>query len=479
MASVASVSTSVGTARLAKYDVAGPRYSCYPTVPYWEDTPSEAQWLERVAAAVARADAHRRAAAVYVHVPFCRALCTFCGCNTKVTRSHASVGPYVQAVLAEYALYRERLGVERLEVSELHLGGGTPTFLDVSELEALVGGILAVSKLPPGAQLSIEVDPRVTTAEQLGMLAQHGFNRISIGVQDFDPKVQDIVNRTQSVAQVRAVTEQARAAGFASVNYDLIFGLPLQTLTSIETTMDALIHLRPDRVAFYGYTHVPWIRPGQRRFSEADVPEGATRRALYATGRRRLEAMGFCEIGMDHFALPSDSLWQAARAGSLHRNFMGYSELPTLPLLGLGVSAIGDAGDALVQNEKELQRYQERIARRELPVHRGHLLDAEDQVLRQHIYNLMTRMETAWKQASDTAFLRNVPARLSELARDGLVEVDAQGCRVTAAGRGFLSNICMAFDARMVRRSPERKLFGDATDTRGTAAPAAIAPTAA
>jgi oxygen-independent coproporphyrinogen-3 oxidase len=447
------------SARLAKYDVAGPRYTSYPTVPYWEDTPTEAQWLEHVGRALRQGAADGPGASIYVHVPFCRALCTFCGCNTRVTRTHTIIMPYVQAVLAEFAMYRERLGVASLELGELHLGGGTPTFLDPAELDALLGGILAASHLRPDAQLSIEVDPRVTTVEQLTLLAQHGFRRISLGVQDFDPKVQDIVNRVQSVAQVRSVTEEARRLGFNSVNFDLIYGLPFQTPASIDMTMEAVCELLPDRIALYGYAHVPWIKPGQRRFTEIDLPEGRAKRALYERGRERLEAAGYREIGLDHFALPTDKLWQAAHAGSMHRNFMGYTEAFTQPLLGLGVSAIGDAVDAFVQNEKDLQQYHERIARHELPIHRGHILDAEDQVLRRHILNLMNRMETRWTGADATPFLDDIPVRLAEFAADGLVELDAQGCRVTEAGRGFLRNICMAFDARLARRSPERQLF--------------------
>jgi oxygen-independent coproporphyrinogen III oxidase len=446
-------------AQSAKYDVAGPRYTSYPTVPYWDETPSEQQWLERVGAALQAGTGDGHGAGIYVHVPFCRALCTFCGCNTRVTRTHAIIQPYVRSVLGEYALYRERLGVTELDIGELHLGGGTPTFLNPDELGELVGGLLSASRLRPDAVLSIEVDPRVTSKEQLALLAQYGFRRISLGVQDFDPRVQAIVNRVQSVEQVRNVTEQARTLGFNSVNFDLIYGLPLQTLASIEATMDAVCLLRPDRIALYGYAHVPWIRPGQRRFTEADLPEGEARRALYDLGRERLESAGYREIGLDHFALETDSLWTAARSGLMHRNFMGYTDAYTRPLLGLGVSAIGDAGDAFAQNEKDLQPYQERIARRELPLHRGHLLDAEDQVLRRHILNLMTRMETRWVGENYTPFLESVAERLAEFAADGLVELAAQHCRVTEAGRPFLRNICMAFDARLVRRSPDRPLF--------------------
>jgi len=443
---------------IAKYDVAGPRYTSYPTVPYWEATPSAEQWISHIGSALGEAGQH--GAAIYMHIPFCRALCTFCGCNTRITRSHDFVPPYIKAVLAELDLYRQHLGVSRLEFGELHFGGGTPTFLTPEELEQLLAGLFERVKARPGAEASIEVDPRVTTAAQLEVLARYGFRRISLGVQDFDPRVQDIVNRVQSEQQVREVSEAARALGYNSVNFDLIYGLPLQTLASVEATMDAVLRLRPDRIALYGYAHVPWIRPGQRRFTEIDLPEGEAKRALYELGRQRLESEGYREIGLDHFALETDSLWQAQRGGTLHRNFMGYTTAFTRPMIGLGVSAIGDAGDAFAQNEKDLQRYQERVMQGELPIQRGHRLDPEDQVLRRHILRLMTRMETRWDEPGDyTEFVATAAQRLAEPAADGLVQLGAASCRVTEKGRGYLRNICMAFDARLARRMPDKALF--------------------
>jgi oxygen-independent coproporphyrinogen-3 oxidase len=443
---------------VAKYDVAGPRYTSYPTVPYWEVAPSAAQWVERIGSALGAAGDH--GAAIYLHIPFCRALCTFCGCNTRITRSHAFVPPYVQSLLAELDLYLRQLALAQLQFGELHFGGGTPTFLTPAELESLLAGLFERLKPRGDAIASIEVDPRVTTRAQLEVLARYGFRRISLGVQDFDPRVQDIVNRVQSEQQVREVTQAARALGFDSVNFDLIYGLPLQTRASVEATMDAVCRLRPDRIALYGYAHVPWIKPGQRRFTEIDLPEGAEKRALYELGRERLEREGYREIGLDHFALETDSLWQAQRSGTLHRNFMGYTTAFTRPMIGLGVSSIGDAGDAFAQNEKDLLRYQERVALGELPIQRGHLLDAEDQVLRGHILRLMTRLETRWDQPQDyTEYLSAAALRLAVPAADGLVELGASSCRVTEKGRGYLRNICMAFDARLARRLPEKVLF--------------------
>jgi oxygen-independent coproporphyrinogen-3 oxidase len=452
------MNATVGDPLIAKYDVAGPRYTSYPTVPYWETTPGEAQWIGHVARALDARDAH--GAALYVHIPFCSHLCTYCGCNTRITRTHQIVLPYVHSLLAEFDLYLRQLPAGPLELGELHLGGGTPTFLTPEELEVLLAGLFARARLRADGLASVEVDPRVTTPAQLAVLARYGFRRVSLGVQDFDPRVQDIVNRVQSEAQVREVTAAARSLGYASVNFDLIYGLPLQTLSSIESTMDAVHRLRPDRIALYGYAHVPWIKPGQRRFTEEDLPQGEAKRALYELGRERLERDGYREIGLDHFALESDSLWQALRSGALHRNFMGYTDAFTRPLIGLGVSAIGDAGDAFVQNEKDMQHYQDRVARGELPIHRGHVLDAEDQALRRHILRLMTRLATRWDSPQDyTPFLDDALGKLAEPAADGLVELDAAGCRVTEKGRGFLRNICMAFDARLARRMPDKVLF--------------------
>lgn len=443
---------------IAKYDIAGPRYTSYPTVPYWENSPSERQWLEHIGRALDAGGEH--GAALYVHIPFCRALCTFCGCNTRITRSHSVVMPYVQALLAELDLYLRPLKREQLELGELHLGGGTPTFLTTEELEALLAGLFERARVRSDAICSIEVDPRVTSTEQLSVLARHGFRRISLGVQDFDPRVQDIVNRVQSEACVGEVTRAARALGYDSVNFDLIYGLPLQTLASIDATMDAVCRLRPDRIALYGYAHVPWIKPGQRRFTEMDVPQGEVKRQLYELGRERLEREGYREIGLDHFALESDSLWKAQQSGAMHRNFMGYTDAFTRPLIGLGVSSIGDAGDAYAQNEKDLRNYQQRVERGELPIHRGHLLDAEDQILRRHILRLMTRLETRWEAPEDyTDYLATAIQRLAEPAADQLIELDAAGCRVTEKGRAFLRNICMAFDARLSRRTPDKVLF--------------------
>jgi len=443
------------SALLRKYNVPGPRYTSYPTVPYWERTPTEAEWI----AALGQQLATSPGAAIYVHIPFCRSLCTYCGCNTRITRNRAIALPYLEAVLAEWQLYLERLQRDRLPVAEIHLGGGTPTFLTPEELRFLIEGLLASCSISGDREFSIEADPRVTSREQLATLSGLGFKRLSLGIQDFDPRVQAIVNRVQSEQQVLELTEIARTLGFTSINYDLIYGLPLQTLDSIEQTLGAVERLRPDRIAFYGYAHVPWIKPSQRRFTEADLPEGESKRALYERGREMLEAAGYREIGMDHFALETDSLWQAAQASTLHRNFMGYTSRHVAPLVGLGVSAIGDAWTAFAQNEKAIEPYQQRVQNGELPLLRGHVLDAEDLELRRLILDLMTRFKATWDPSTGGGHLSRVPEKLRELVDDELVVLHTAGCDVTERGRAFIRNVCMAFDARLARKAPDMQLF--------------------
>lgn len=437
-------------ALLRKYGAPGPRYTSYPTVPFWERAPTDTEWLQHLEQALTSQPA--AGAALYVHVPFCHALCTFCGCNMRVTRNHAMAAPYVASLLREWCTLQGRLGRDGLALGEVHLGGGTPNYLHAEELDALLDGLMSRATLTAGASLTVETDPRTTARGQLEVLRRHGFNRLSLGVQDFDPRVQDIVNRVQDEAQVARVTDDARALGFRSIAFDLIYGLPLQTPEGLEATFDAVLRLKPDRIQYYPYTHVPWIKPSQRRFTEADLPEGDAKRLLLSRGRARLAAAGYVEIGMDHYALASDDLAVAAAHGRLHRNFMGYSPAATAPLIGLGASAIGDAGNAYAQNEKSLQQYEERVLRDELPIQRGHVLDGEDVVLRRHILRLVTRYRTDWNASEDeTPFLEDAASRLAPLAADGLVELGARSVDVTTTGRAFLRNVCMAFDARLAR----------------------------
>jgi len=435
---------------LERHGAPGPRYTSYPTVMHWSGAPPADQWLQAMDQALA--PAHARAG-LYVHIPFCQSLCTFCGCNMRLVRNHAMALPYVGNVLQELALYRARLGRSGLALGELHLGGGSPTFLPADALDRLLDGLLDGITLADGADLALEADPRNTTREQMAVLRRHGFNRLSIGVQDFDARVMEIVNRVQPLEQVRGLVDAAREAGFRNLSFDLIYGLPLQTIDSQHATFDALARLRPERVSFLPYAHVPWIKPSQRRYTEADLPDTDLRRALFLAGRDRLGALGYVEIGMDQYALPDDPLVAALQAGRLARNFMGFSASRIEALIGLGVSAIGDARIAYAQNEKNLQQYEARLAAGDLPLQRGHVLDATDLAIRDLLWNLLCGGHAPIPSAQP--WWPGIEAEVALLLQDGLLQATDGSLAVTPVGRAFLRRIGMAFD-RYLRQTGTR-----------------------
>jgi len=345
-------------------------------------------------------------------------------------------------------------------IRELHLGGGTPTFFSPESLDSLLKGILGKAIIAPNHNFSFEAHPSSTTPRHLETLKSHGFNRISIGVQDFDEKILKTINRKQTYAQVEKTVLASRKLGYDSLNFDLIFGLPFQTADHIRENMAKLQDLSPDRIAFYSYAHVPWMYPGQRAYSEDDLPKGKAKRGLYELGEKLLLEMGYEEIGFDHFALPSESLAIAQKQGQLHRNFMGYTPY-NIPLnIALGVSAISDSWSAYVQNEKKIEDYKARVNQGELPFFRGHLLSREDQIIRKHILQLICQFETNWVEESDrceglyTAF-----DRLDELEKDGLVERAPFQLRVTQLGKPFIRNICLALDTHYWAKQPQGQLF--------------------
>lgn len=442
-----------------KYNVAAPRYTSYPTVPYWNKEPfKKDRWQGKVNAAF-NASNKGDGISIYIHLPFCENLCTYCGCNTRITKNHGVEIPYIDAVLKEWRMYLE-VFEDRPIIREVHLGGGTPTFFSPENLKYLLNGILKNATIHPEADFGFEGHPANTTKQHLQALYDLGFRRLSLGIQDFDPKVQFIINRIQTYEQVKDVTEKARKIGYTSVNYDLIYGLPLQTLESLADTIHKVNLLMPDRIAFYSYAHVPWIKPGQRRFTEKHLPTPQQKRRLYDFGHEKLTAMGFKDIGMDHFALPGDTLYSAEITKKLHRNFMGYTHQYTRLLVGLGVSSISDTWDAYAQNVKGVEEYIAFINSGELPVIKGHFLTEEDMVIRQHILNIMCKGETHWKlhETTCTTVLAAID-RLQSLADDGLIDLSAYRLTVTPTGRQFLRNICMALDARMWADQPTTQLF--------------------
>jgi len=442
-----------------KYHVAAPRYTSYPTVPFWDTAaPDVNEWKESVKFSFDQSNASN-GISLYVHLPFCESLCTYCGCNTRITKNHQVEDPYIKAVLKEWNLYREVFREKPL-IREIHLGGGTPTFFEASNLQVLINGLMNGSELHSDAEFSFEAHPNNTSEAHLKTLYDLGFRRLSLGIQDFDPKVQKIINRLQSFEQVEKVTALAREIGYTSINFDLIYGLPLQTYEGLGDTILQVEKLMPDRIAFYSYAHVPWIKPGQRSFTENDLPSVTEKQKLYELGRQMFISMGYEEIGMDHFALCTDSLYKAERLGKLHRNFMGYTHQYTQLMIGLGVSSISDSWFAFAQNVKKVEDYYDLISKGQLPVFKGHRLTDEDLLIRKHILNLMCTGRTDW----DTSLSHNVALlagleRAKLLEQDGLVEIGENSLVVTPLGKRFLRNICMALDARLWAEQPEAQLF--------------------
>ncbi len=439
-----------------KYNQPVARYTSYPTVPFWKDNIPAIKWKEAFQQQFLQHNS-REGISLYIHLPFCESLCTYCGCNTKITTNHSVEDIYLDALEKEWKLYRSLMKETPL-LRELHLGGGTPTFFSPKNLERMMKFIADRSILHPRHEFSIEGHPNNTTKKHLEILYKWGFRRISYGVQDHDPEVQRIINRMQSVENVKRATEEARAVGFKSVNFDLIYGLPKQTMKSIEKTIQQTIELRPDRIAFYSYAHVPWTSRGQRLFDEHDLPSPEEKIQLYLKGKELFTAAGYADIGMDHFALPQDDLYKAWENGSLHRNFMGYTTQNTSVLLGLGVSSISDVGSAFAQNKKALSEYYEAIAKNEMPVQKGYFLNEEDRRFRNYIIDITCKGKTIFNETDLPALKQYSFPELKQLEVDGLIKWNEKGLFVTIPGRQFTRNICRALDLHLLRNQQVSEL---------------------
>lgn len=448
------------TSLIQKYNVPGPRYTSYPTVPYWEETNFSYQhWIDTLNKSFTESNT-KEGISLYIHLPFCESMCTFCGCNKRITKNHEVEHPYIEAVLKEWKLYCQILG-EKPFIKEIHLGGGTPTFFSVKNLEDLINGIFSLANKAKDYEFSFEGHPNNTTRAHLQKLYDLGFRRVSFGVQDYSEKVQQAIHRIQPFHNVAKVTFWAKEIGYTSISHDIIFGLPFQELDDVIDTIEKTKSLEPDRLAFYSYAHVPWIKGnGQRGFRDEDVPKDDAKRKLYEAGKLLLFENEYYEIGMDHFALKTDSLYDAFVKGKLHRNFMGYSASKTQLMIGLGVSSISDSWYSFAQNVKNLEDYYQMLEWNQLPILRGHLLTDEDLIIRKHILNLMCQFETSWQdRAMCFDEIPEVLLQLKEMEHDGLVEFVSNGLIVTEAGKPFVRNICMAFDLRMKRKAPETELF--------------------
>ncbi|RMB64083.1 oxygen-independent coproporphyrinogen III oxidase [Dokdonia sinensis] len=444
----------------SKYNVAGPRYTSYPTVPYWDnDAFSLKQWKETLVKSFRESNS-TEGISLYIHLPFCESLCTFCGCNKRITKNHNVELPYIKSILKEFILYNE-LFDEKPIIKQVHLGGGTPTFFSPEHLDRLMSGIFTIATKAENCELSFEGHPNNTTKQHLEALFENGFTRVCYGVQDYNDRVQKAINRVQPYENVLMATSLARAVGYSSIGHDIIYGLPFQTQNDVIKTINKTITLQPDRIAFYSYAHVPWMKGnGQRGFKDIDLPTAEQKRLQYEIGKAMLIKVGYKEIGMDHFALKTDSLYKAQQQGTINRNFMGYSDSKTRLMIGLGVSSISDSWYSFAQNVKNVEEYQNLVDDGILPVFRGHILNDEDLIIRKHILNLMCAFETSWEDES--MFFPELPeilVNLIELEKDGLVQVFSKKILVTDKGRAFVRNICLPFDLRLKRKKPDTQLF--------------------
>lgn len=428
---------------IKKYNVASPRYTSYPTILDWNRKSFEESEFRSTFIEEEKEKDH--STSVYIHLPFCESLCTFCGCHKHITKRHSVEEPYVDALLKEWNMYNELNGTP-ITVNEIHLGGGTPTFFSAHELKRLLTPI--VKNAAKDGLYSVEGHPNHTSSEQLQTLFNLGFKRVSFGVQDYSPIVQQAINRIQPFEQVKKVTELARSIGYTTVSHDLVFGLPKQTLKDISLTVEKTLLLRPDSISLYSYAHVPWVKgTGQRGFSEQDLPTAKEKRKLYEHAKQTLLDNGYLEIGMDHFALPEEQLAVAMKNGKLNRTFMGYTASNTDRMIGLGASAISEYKFGYAQNAKSIKDYHEAINNDELPVFKGHLHSALDKSLKRHILNLMCNFETEF---CDHSIVKEQVTKYNEafsaFEKDGIIQRENGKIEITEDGKPFVRNVCMTLD---------------------------------
>jgi oxygen-independent coproporphyrinogen III oxidase len=444
---------------ISKYNVAGPRYTSYPTVPFWDaEGISNKEWVERLK--ITESTSRDEGISLYIHLPFCESLCTFCGCHKHITKQHSVETPYIDAVIKEWDLYLKELEITPV-IREIHLGGGTPTFFSPENLSYLINSIVSKSTIHDNHEFSFEGHPGNTTREHLQSLFDLGFRRVSYGVQDYSEKVQKTINRIQPFSEVEEAHKNAKEVGYTSISHDLVFGLPHQKEEDILETIRLTNILRPDRISLYSYAHVPWIKGvGQRGFDEKDLPKDAEKRKLYESSKKALLANGYFEVGMDHFALESDTLYKALKNKGLHRNFMGYTTNPTELMIGLGMSSISDSFTAFAQNVKTNKEYLQLIDENKIPVFRGHALNSEDLEIRKHITNLMCNFYTSWDSSFvEKDYFNSIIDKLQPLVQDKLIILSDNDLQVTELGEVFIRNICMCFDLKLHRKKPNTRIF--------------------
>lgn len=426
-----------------KFNIAVPRYTSYPTVPYWKNSDFSIAGYEKTLTNAYWESS--KEVSIYIHLPFCESLCTYCACNTRITKNHAVEEPYIDYLLKEWQLYLDRLPDLPI-IKEIHLGGGTPTFFAPENLTRLMDGILKNLQIAEDPHFSFEGHPGNTTTTHLEVLKRFGFNRVSFGIQDFDLNVQKLINRMQSFEQVKGITEKARELGYESVNFDMVYGLPGQTASSMKETLEKILELRPERIAYYSYAHVPTMKPAQKSFEEY-LPTTKEKFNFSNIGKEAFLKAGYLEVGMDHYVLPEDELIKAQNNGELHRNFMGYTPFTSKLLIGLGMSAISDSWSGFAQNEKTIPAYYQKLDREELPIARGHLHAMDDLFVRKHILNLMCNFSTNWLPEEFIKYgLKFNHELLSELSNDNYLHYDERGLKVNHVGKDIIRIICAALD---------------------------------
>ncbi|HZS03534.1 MAG TPA: oxygen-independent coproporphyrinogen III oxidase [Blastocatellia bacterium] len=451
---------AVTPALLDKYNQPGPRYTSYPTAPEWDDSFGPAELVEAFAAANAKA----APVSLYFHLPFCESLCLYCGCNVIINKNHEVAAPYLDHLKCEIDCVSRQVAPGR-PVRQLHWGGGTPTYISAAQIEELFNHISTRFELSPDAEIGIEIDPRATTQEQCRVLRRLGFNRLSMGVQDFNPLVQQTVRRIQPYEMTRGLFDYCRGLGFESINIDLIYGLPHQTVGSFAETVDKVIAINPDRIALFSYAHVPWLKKQQGSFAR-HLPEGFEKFRIFHTAIEKLTEAGYRYIGLDHFARPEDELCCAQDDRTLHRNFQGYTTRGGCDLYGMGVSSISALEDTYAQNWRELPKYYAAVEAQHLATMRGMRVNTDDKLRRAVINRLLchcvlvrSEIEREFGISFNDYFAPELP-RLSELERDGLLRVTPDRIEVTALGRIFIRNVAMVFDAYLNRKpQPQNQIF--------------------
>jgi len=435
---------------LKKYNQQGPRYTSYPAVPFWKGAPKETQWI----ADLKEEKIQQKGVDIYVHIPFCESLCFYCGCHRKITKDKSLGSEYVEYLKKEWDLYLQNLG--DIKINSFHLGGGSPTFLTPGDLSRLLSYFRPYFS-DNGFIGSIEIDPRACTNEHLFIAKNNGLERISLGIQDFEPKVQKSINRVQSFEMVGSLVQKIRRMKFQSLNFDLIYGLPNQDKDSVAKTIKLVLLLSPDLIAYYGYAHVPWKVPNQKLINEEDLPEGEEKRALFETGRNILQSSKYIEVGFDHFAKSDSYLGKAFIEGKLKRNFMGYTDKKSDILIGLGVSSISNSRGIMIQNEKDVKKYYKDLDEGNLPIVNGHVRTQKDIIINDIIQDIMCCSKASLHSLDMDGGMK---AGIEELESDGLVKCLKDNLEVTDLGRTFLRNIAMVFDQYLKKpEKPEKPMF--------------------